>query len=285
MRWTYFKKPIELVIYILSLSPLIVLGQTLKGKVQDMETKEALPYATVSIIGQNQRVVTQSDGSFRLDISRANTSDSITISYIGYQAAVYVLRDLNVTNKQLFRLRPIVYAFEPATVTAKGNKTEPIGFTKPSNLRTGWGDFSSSRGRMRGVVIQNIDCSSTIKSFAFRIRNNDWDSVAFRLDLVSFKDGKPGNSLLPENIIIHTGAKNKWVTVDLADYGISPCGNVLATLEWVDAWGATGEYSNVLTLSLGKGKGTVFAKEADEYHGKLLTEQPPLAMYIDVFRH
>lgn len=284
MRWTYFKKSMGLMTCMLLLSPFIVVGQILKGQVQDIETKEVLRYATVSIIDQNRRVVTQSDGTFRLDVSQINTADSITISYIGYQTAVYAIRDLNIAHQQLFQLHPLIYAFEPIIVTAKESKTQPIGFTRPSNLRTGWGDFSSSRGRMRGVVIQNIDCSNRIKSFAFRIRDNDWDSVAFRLDLVSFKDGKPGDSLLPENIIVRTGAKNKWVTVDLSSYGISHCGDILAILEWVDAWGTTGEYSNVLTLSLGKGKGTVFTKEADEYHGKLLTERSPLAMYIEVFK-
>src|SRR5690606_4841922 len=110
--------------------------------------------------------------------------------------------------------------------------------------------------------------------------DNDWDSVAFRLDLLSLKAGKPDKSLLPENIIFHTGVKNRWVTVNLDQYDITYCGDLLATLEWVDAWGTTNEYSNVLTLSLSKGTETVFTKEADEYEGKLLEGQAPLAMYV-----
>lgn len=278
-------KPIRLVAAILLLFPFTGLGQVLKGTVSDMETQEPLRYATVSIIDKNQRIVTRSDGSFTLDVSRANASDSITISYIGYQTMTYALRELDVAANQLFRLKPLVYTIEPVTVTARERMTRAIGFTKTSGMRTGWGDFSSGRGRARGVVIRDIDCSNPIKSFVFRIRNNEWDSVAFRLDLVSFKDGKPSNSLLPENIIVHTAEKNKWVTVDLAQYGITYCGDLLATLEWVDAWGTTGEYSNVLTLSLGKGIGTVFTKEANEYEGKLQEEQPPLAMYIEVFKN
>lgn len=269
----------------LALAPFAGLGQTLKGTVRDLETKEPLRYATVSIIAKNQRVVTRNDGTFTLDISSANTSDSITISYIGYQTAAYALRDIDVATNQLFRLRPLVYTIEPVVVTAMERKIQAIGFTKPNGMRTGWGDFSSGRGRMRGVVIRDMDCSHPIKSFVFRIRNNDWDSVAFRLDLLPFNDGKPGNSLLPENIIVHSGEKNKWVKVDLAHYGITHCGDLLATLEWVDAWGTAGEYSNVLTLSLGKGSGTVFTKEADEYEGKLQKDQPPLAMYVEVFKN
>ncbi|WP_090632261.1 hypothetical protein [Parapedobacter indicus] len=167
----------------------------------------------------------------------------------------------------------MVYTIEPVIVTARERKTRAIGFTKPDSRRTGWGDFSSSRGRMRGVVIRDVDRSNPIKSFVFRIRNNEWDSVAFRLDLLPFKDGKPGSSLLPENIVVHTGAKNKWITVDLAQYGITHCGDLLATLEGVDAWGTTGESSNVLTLAMVKGTGTIFTKEAGEYEGKLQERQ------------
>lgn len=276
-------KRASLLLNALLLSSFIGVSQTLKGIVQDMETQEPLRYATVSIIGQNQRIVTRNDGTFTLAISRATASDSITVSYIGYETMVYSLTDLDVTTNQLLQLRPLVYTIEPVIVTARERKTRAIGFTKPDSRRTGWGDFSSGRGRMRGVVIRDVDCSNPIKSFVFRIRNNEWDSVAFRLDLLPFKDDKPGSSLLPENIIVHTGAKNKWVTVDLARYGITHCGDLLATLEWVDAWGSTGESSNVLTLAMAKGTGMVFTKEAGEYEGKLQDGQLPVAMYVEVF--
>ncbi len=265
-------------------SSAIGFGQTIKGTVKDMETQEPLRYATVSVIGRNQRVVSGSDGTFALDISRTTLSDSITVSYIGYQKAVYALGDLNLHGNQRFQLHPLVYSIEPVVVTARARKTRAIGYTKPDGRRTGWGDFSSGRGRMRGMVIRDVDCSNPIKSFVFRIRNNEWDSVAFRLELSPFEDGKQGASLLPEHIIVHTGAKNRWVTVDLTRYGISHCGDLLATLEWVDAWGSTtAESSNVLTLAMAKGTGTVFTKEAGEYHGKLEDAQLPVAMYVEVF--
>lgn len=272
----------RLTLCLLLLHPFLSFSQTLVGTVQDMETKKPLPYATVSIIGKNQRAITQRNGIFTLGISQTNASDSVTISYIGYQTATYALQDLKLSKSQVFQIKAQVYTINPVTITAQA-KTQKIGFTKPGALRTGWGDFSSNRGRMRGVIIPDMDCAKTIKSCVFRIRNNDWDSVAFRFDLVSIKGGKIGGSVLPENIIIRTGAKNSWITVDLAHYGISHCGDVLATLEWVDAWGATGAYSNVLTLSLSKDTGTIYTKEASEYEGKLLTAQPPLALYLEVF--
>lgn len=273
----------SLSICILVLFHLTGFGQVIKGTVRDKETQEPLRYATLSVIGQNQRVITHHDGTFTLDVSRARATDSVSVSYIGYQPANYALSDINVTTNQQFELQPLVYTIEPVVVTARERHTQDIGFTKRGFRRTGWGDFSSGRGRTRGVVIAGMDCSLPIKSFVFHIRDNEWDSVAFRLDLLPMKNGEPGNSLLTENVIIHTNAKNKWVSVDLSRCGITHCGDLLATLEWVDAWGETGEYSNVLTLSMGKGTGTVFTKEAGEFEGKLEEEQLPMAMYVEVF--
>ncbi|MFC3196057.1 carboxypeptidase regulatory-like domain-containing protein [Parapedobacter deserti] len=78
---------------ILLFFPFTGLGQTLKGTVRDMETQEPLQYATISVIGQNRRVVTASDGTFTADISREKASDSITVSYIGYRTATFAIRD------------------------------------------------------------------------------------------------------------------------------------------------------------------------------------------------
>lgn len=273
----------SLLSFTLALFHLTGFGQVIKGTVRDNETQKPLRYATVSVIGQNLRIITRSDGAFTLDVSGATATDSVSVSYIGYQTARYAFSDIDFTTDQQFELQPVVYTIAPVVVTAKERQTQNIGFTKRVFRRTGWGDFSSGRGRMRGVVIADMDCSLPIKSFVFHIRDNEWDSVAFRLDLLPMKDGKPSSSLLTENVIIHTDAKNKWVTVDISHYGITHCGDLLATLEWVDAWGETGEYSNLLTLSMGKGTGAVYTKDAGEYAGKLEEEQLPMAMYFEVF--
>src|SRR5699024_1317166 len=149
----------------LMLFHLIGFGQVIKGTVSDKETQEPLGYATISIPSQNLRVIAHRNGTFTLDVSRARDTDSISISYIGYRTVNYSLSDLDIARNQQFELHPAIYTIAPVVVTGKERQTQNVGFTKRVFRRTGWGDFSSDRGRMRGVVITDMDGSFPIKSF------------------------------------------------------------------------------------------------------------------------
>jgi len=71
--------------------------------------------------------------------------------------------------------------------------------------------------------------------------------------------------------------------VDLEPYDLLLCGSVIATLEWVDAWGKTGIYSNVLTFSLSKTPGYEYMREAGEENGRLQWTDTSPAMYLEVY--
>jgi hypothetical protein len=68
--------------------PVLLFGQqdfTITGKILDKDTKEPLPYATVVYESKSTGTVSDHDGCFTLSIFGANESDSILISYMGYQ--------------------------------------------------------------------------------------------------------------------------------------------------------------------------------------------------------
>jgi hypothetical protein len=173
-------------------------------------------------------------------------------------------------------LKPVIISTTERTVIL-GSRTK-------GKTKTGWGDFKSYRGRTKGLLIRDAVCESRIKSFNFRIQDNEWDSVAFRLNIQQSGQGKPGETILPENILIVTEAKKKWVKVDLHPYNIYICGSVIVSLEWVDSWGRTlPASSNLLTLSLSKEPGYEFNREVFQESGTLtFTENTP-AMYFVVY--
>lgn len=260
------------------------LGQELKGVVTDAATGEPLPYANVSIDGKNIGCITSGEGKFILSLTGADNKDTIVVGYLGYASVSMPVGSLDLSLEQAIALEPAIYSLETVHVSAGNRETETLGNSKAWRKMTGWGDFRSSRGRMRGLVIGNAACPARVKSFSFRINHNDWDSVAFRLNFLEMENAKPGNSILTENIIFHTDKKFKWVTVDLEKYGIEICDKVLATLEWVDAWGTFGEYSNMLTLSLSKNGGYVYSREADEATGAFRFDENAPAMFIEVYK-
>ncbi|MDR1523690.1 MAG: DUF5686 and carboxypeptidase regulatory-like domain-containing protein [Tannerella sp.] len=83
-----------------------------EGYVKDFETKEALPYVTVSLRGTNRGAATDENGYFSL---RA-TSDSLvlSVSYVGYETSFTTLK--KGYNKVDILLKPAVYELTEITV-------------------------------------------------------------------------------------------------------------------------------------------------------------------------
>ena len=61
---------------------------TLKGKVVDAETGEALVFATVAVTESNVAIITNIDGEFTLKVGNALISKNLEVSYLGYKNKV-----------------------------------------------------------------------------------------------------------------------------------------------------------------------------------------------------
>ncbi len=61
---------------------------TLKGKVVDAETGEALVFATVAVSESNVAIITNIDGEFTLKIGNVLVSKNLEVSYLGYKNKV-----------------------------------------------------------------------------------------------------------------------------------------------------------------------------------------------------
>jgi hypothetical protein len=258
-------------------------SQFLHGKVIDQETREPVPYANILVQEKNAGCISDARGYFTLNLRSAVQSDTIKITCVGYKAFRFLLSSLDVSRPKTFPLVKELRVLKPVIIST-AEKTVILGSSTKGKRKTGWGYFHSYRGRTKGLLIQDVVCKSRIKSFNFRIQDNEWDSVAFRLNIQQFGQGKAGETILPENILIITAAKKKWVTVDLRPYNIHICGPIIVSLEWVDSWSTTSPTSSkVLTLSLSKEPGYVFHREVFQELGTLtFTENTP-AMYLVVY--
>jgi hypothetical protein len=259
-----------------------VYSQIFKGKVLDGKTEEALEYANIGVVGKNIGGISFKNGEFSIDLSGALGQDVVRVSYIGYESVSVVISTLNLDRDHTISLSPKIIQLDPVVVSEKA-ETHMIGNQKGSGTFTGWGDFKSLRGRTRGLLIDGLECPVRVKAFFFRINHNDWDSVAFRLNFINVENGKIGESILYKNIFLTSSQRHKWVKIDLIGYDVILCSKTIVTLEWVDAWGKVGEYSNLLTLSLSKDSGHIYLREPGEEVGSLQPSDHAPAMYIEVY--
>ncbi|GAA3568272.1 carboxypeptidase-like regulatory domain-containing protein [Snuella lapsa] len=108
------------ILLILSIITFQVKGQnknTITGNIIDKDTKEALQSAT--IIYQNKSIGTTSDknGLFTLTLSSARESDSIFISYMGYETIRTTV--LKCKNTKIHELKPFINELIEVTIASK----------------------------------------------------------------------------------------------------------------------------------------------------------------------
>lgn len=187
-----------------------VQAQTIKGKVTDAQTGEALIGATVEIVGTGKRAVTDMDGVFAVSGLGRNTKHNVTINYVGYKA----LTVENVQSKAddsadcpAYTMSADVTQLGEVSVTAverKNTSAAVIQLAKNSAVvvnNISAQDIKLSQDANAGEVIRRIPGVSLIEDKFVMVRglsqryNNVWinggavpsteaDSRAFSFDLI-----------------------------------------------------------------------------------------------------
>jgi hypothetical protein len=210
----------------------------------------------------------------------------VIISSIGYESAAMPVKDFNLNKPNKIILQPKIKELEEVIVVAK-RELLILGNSDYNSNFTGWGDFTSSRGRCRGLQIESKEFPIKITEFDVRLKNNDFDSVKLRLHIYNNNpDSDSARELLPENVIF-TAVKNQhWVNVNLEKYNIRMNKALWVSVEWVDSWTSPkpGTESYLLTISTGKKEGYSFYRDTPEGPFTILFYKTSPAMYFKGYK-
>tara|TARA_Y100000589_G_scaffold160048_1_gene152217 strand:- start:4479 stop:6044 length:1566 start_codon:yes stop_codon:yes gene_type:complete len=69
-------------------------NEVLKGSIFDANDKSSLPYANIILLSKNKGVISNEVGNFAINISNCLETDTLRISYIGYQTQDITIKDL-----------------------------------------------------------------------------------------------------------------------------------------------------------------------------------------------
>lgn len=254
-------------LYLLIGLPVTVFGQSFTGTITDSQNNTPLPYASIGVKGKSIGGIADSKGHFLVNITNAAPSDTIIVSYLGYESKTFVKRDIS---QSAYHIELVPGALQLREVAARGKRaTIIIGNKKASAQYTGWGDYISSKGRLRGVAIQTTDTPLKLSKFKMRLNACEFDSVRFRLHILPLQTNYSGNlnaELIDENIFFNAYKDQKWVSVDLTPYNLVIHQNIVAAVEWVDSWvkKESRNESYLLTISLSREEGYIYVRETPE---------------------
>jgi hypothetical protein len=260
------------------LLPFSGFGQTqqLSGHVYNAQTREILPYANVIIESRNTGTISDKDGLFELT---ANPSDTVTISYLGFQSATLTTEELAINNAVY--LEPVPYEISDVIVTNRKSKLKKLGHSSGGSRMISVPFFQLDEikrgdriGKEVGTVIK-IKSDTSVKSFNVLITKNLYELAKFRLTFYSVQDGTPSDVLINRDITFEiTNHQRGRYTLDLTPYDIFLDGGqeVLVTMTLLDETGD--EIPNIFFLNgalAGKGifKRNVGVSEWDRIGGTI----------------
>jgi hypothetical protein len=211
----------------------------ISGTIKDKNTQQAIPFASIGLVGTLQGVLSDGNGKFELTIPHFTDKDTIRISSIGYNSLSMAGNELKESTNKLFYLKPELYNLKEVEINAKNSGYTILGTSKYSTgICTAFaGENNNWKGEQAAIQVNNtISTPVYIESFNFYIIKNVYpDSLQFRIMLYKVDaKGYPGKTFLKKPILFKTNLKHGEVTIDLKDYYITTTGDFFISLECLE---------------------------------------------------
>lgn len=189
----------------------------ISGIVKDSVSGKAIPYVNIWI--ENEEIGTSSDNNGRFTINDADKNAMLIFSAVGY---VSKKEKCATTDQTVYLIPKIIELPEIVVSNRQHSETQVIG--------------SVERSQIKGVVASNdkpwivakyfpyeakYDRTRFLKSIRFFSNSKISEAIVnIRLYAVG-DDGKPGNYLTSENILVTVPKGKKIITVNLEEHHIS----------------------------------------------------------------
>ena len=225
------------------LSPLLLTAQealVIKGKVMDQENTTTLPYVNIGIIGTSLGTISDANGVFELYL-KANVDEEqiVRFSYLGYATKDYTIASLHLLNGQEIPLEKTGITLKTVEVRPDLLTAKVIGHEKTNTNRMNNFSISKKPNQNLGAAIGrrfNVgNKTSQLSEFKFYVGANNFDTIRFRVNIYSIKNGRP-NLLLNQQDIITTLIQHQkgWATVDLSPQQLFVKEDVIVAVEWIE---------------------------------------------------
>jgi hypothetical protein len=214
----------------------------LRGKVFDMETKLPIAYVSVGVLNKSQGTVSDTLGQFAFTIANENLLDSLQFSMIGYLSLRIAVKDfmndivgsISLTikvenlNEVIFTSSNSRKSFEIIGRESSGKLTQVSIHNKTSADET----IGSEMGMLYKIDKEN----AVLKDFNFYISANNFNSIKFRINIYSVKNGLPDSLINSKQIFaILDNFKTGWTKVDLAEYSLIVKNDIIVTVQWIES--------------------------------------------------
>lgn len=210
-----------------------VIGQIINGRVIDSKTLNAACYSTLEIKGKGIGWVTDSLGSFSIEIIKDKISeyDTLLIRSLGYSSATVIVKNILTESSIEFKLNPLVFQLDSIIIRPKNNSILKGVFVEKGD------GYSGCREWLQKAVYMDNDegIKAIVQNVSFFIPKDGKPKTPFRIRFYEVKeDGSPGEDLTRESIIVNAKKGGAWLKVDVSKYKIVvPKNGYFVAMEWI----------------------------------------------------
>lgn len=201
-----------------------------ESTVIDSETGEPIPYVNIGIVELRKGTVSTYEGIFKL--SYYSETDEVTFSSIAYKTKRILISDLRSLSQ--VELEPQIIIGEEIRVEAKSLGKLKVFGHKLERKGGSIGYGSTQLGTEMGALIK-FKNSTSIESAHFTVNFIGADSMRYRLNMYKVIDGEIGENYLKENVLILGPQEKGTFSIDLDDYDVVVEGEVMLSLEYIEA--------------------------------------------------
>ncbi|MBX7240780.1 MAG: carboxypeptidase-like regulatory domain-containing protein [Bacteroidia bacterium] len=213
------------------LLPLWLTGQNKDRKITDSKSGLPVAYVNIGVLNQNIGTVSDEAGRFSLVIPPGHEKDTLVFSMLGYEDKIMLVKTFTEWTSPVFSLTPRPVITETVEINAKDFKTINLGNKGSPNINAGY--TSNDLGSELGIPVKLKGSPTFLEKLHIQLAKSIYDTLFFRMNIYRMEKGKPGKSLLKENIFITTTQKSGRFSVDLTPYNIIVYEDFVIALEWV----------------------------------------------------
>lgn len=192
----------------------------LKGKVIQL-SGTPVPFANIGIRGKNVGTISDSDGSFLLQLKPGCEKDTLTVSCIGFEEVSKPICLMMSESVSEFRLTEKIRQLDEVVITSRKPKVRRIGVQTVNPLL--WGNATSKDGNdiiEMGKLI-SIRKPATLRQTSIYLKGVTIDSATFRINFYSVKNNLPDQRLTERAILVRANIKKGWLHTDLTPYSLA----------------------------------------------------------------
>jgi len=210
----------------------------ISGVVKNQSTNEVLPYVNIGVLGSSIGTVSAPDGSFQLFFTPDSSIQEIQFSHIGFEDKKLIIKELLNKNTTEVILIPSQLTLPSIEISSSKLERQFMGYDKFNTRMNVYFAIGKQPNQNLGAAIgKKFKVKKQVvrlDTLGFYIRQNNFDTVRFRINIHPIENGKPNGFLQNTSIIKEVTNQYKgFVEVDLTPYNLVLNQNFIVSIEWI----------------------------------------------------